>query len=220
VIFGGHELGETGATLRAGPGRIQAASRVAAVVLAAGTSSRMGADNKLLTVNAAGCHMIARVVDAVLASRAAPTLVVVGHQRERILAALAGRAVTSIVAPDYQHGLSASLRAGIAALPASSQAVLVCLGDMPLVTTAMIDQIIEAYDPGQGHCIVVPTYGAKRGNPVLWDRRFFAAMMAISGDTGARVLLLRHVESVREVALGSDAILRDFDTPAALAELT
>ena len=77
--------------------------------------------------------------------------------------------------------------------------MLVCLGDMPLVTQILIDRLLDAYDPAEGNLIVVPTYHGKRGNPVLWDRRFFAEMAALTGDTGARTLLLRHAEHVVEV---------------------
>jgi molybdenum cofactor cytidylyltransferase len=200
-------------------GRRSAAAPVAALVLAAGSSSRMAPRNKLLTTNAAGTAMIARVVDAVLASKAGAPLVVTGHQADRVMASLGGRAVTVVPAINFEAGLSASLGAGIAALPASCPAVLVCLGDMPLVTTSLIDQVIDAYDPTEGRLIVVPTYHGKRGNPVLWDRRFFPDIMALSGDTGARALLLRHAEHVAEIAVDTDAILRDFDTPETLADL-
>jgi molybdenum cofactor cytidylyltransferase len=119
-------------------------------------------------------------------------------------------------APDYESGLSASLRAGLAALPAEADAVLVCLGDMPLVTQDLIDRLLDAYDADEGSLIVVPTHQGKRGNPVLWDRRFFADMAALAGDTGARALLLRHAEHVVEVEWDTDAVLVDFDTPDAL----
>jgi molybdenum cofactor cytidylyltransferase len=95
--------------------------------------------------------------------------------------------------------------------------VLVCLGDMPLVSPAQIDRIVAAYDPDEGRLIVVPTHRGKRGNPVLWDRRFYADMAGLTGDTGARGLLLRHAESVTEVAMETDAVLVDFDTPETLA---
>jgi molybdenum cofactor cytidylyltransferase len=85
---------------------------------------------------------------------------------------------------------------------------------MPLVTAADIDQLIEAYDPGEGRLIVIPTHHGKRGNPVLWDRGFFVEMASLTGDTGARALLLRHAEHVADVELTHDGVLRDFDTPA------
>ncbi len=193
--------------------------RVAGLILAAGLSSRMAPQNKLLAGGGGGTAMVARVADAVLASYAHPVVAVLGHQAEQIAAALAPRLLRLVVAPDYAEGLSASLRAGLAAVPEDAEAVLVCLGDMPLVTAAMIDRLLDTYDAGEGRLIVVPTHQGKRGNPVLWDRRFFAEMAALTGDKGARGLLLRHAEHVAEVELDSKAILLDFDTPASLADV-
>jgi molybdenum cofactor cytidylyltransferase len=189
---------------------------VAAVILAAGLSRRMGPRNKLLLEDGAGLPMVARVADAVLASRAQPVSVVVGHQAGDVRRALAGRDVRFVEAADYAQGLSASLRAGLAAVPDDAAAVLVCLGDMPLVSAVQIDRLVEAYGPEEGRLIVVPTHRGKRGNPVLWDRRFFPEMAALSGDTGARGLLLRHADCVAEVDVGTESILVDFDTPEAL----
>jgi molybdenum cofactor cytidylyltransferase len=197
----------------AGPARPQ----VAAVILAAGLSTRMAGRNKLLAPDASGRAMVARVADAVLASGARPVSVVVGHQADAVLHALDGRDLVRVAAPDYATGLSASLRAGLAAVPATAAAALICLGDMPLVSAADIDRVIEAYDPARGRLIVVPTHGGRRGNPVLWDRRFFADMAALTGDAGARALLGRHDASVVEVDLPSDGVLVDFDTPDAIA---
>ena len=192
---------------------------IAAVVLAAGQSTRMAPHNKLLIADRTGKPMIARVVDNVLASQARPVLVVTGHRGEDIRATLSGRPVTFVDAPDHAAGLSASLKAGIAALPAEVAAVLVCLGDMPLVTGRVLDRILAAYDPDEGRAIVLPTHQGHAGNPVLWDRAFFAEILSLSGDTGARGLLKRHEEQVAEVEAGDDSVLRDFDTVDSLATL-
>jgi molybdenum cofactor cytidylyltransferase len=192
---------------------------VAAVVLAAGTSSRMAPQNKLLVRDRAGKPMIARVVDNLLSSAARPVLVVTGHHGDEIRAALAGRPVTFVTADDYASGLSASLRAGVAALPDQARAAVVCLGDMPLVTGRVVDRLIEAWDPDEGRSIVVPTCKGRRGNPVLWDRALFPAILGLTGDAGARGLLAVHAELVGEVELNDDAVLRDFDTVESLATL-
>jgi molybdenum cofactor cytidylyltransferase len=162
--------------------------------------------------------MIARTVDAVLASRARPVCVVVGHQAPDVAAALAGRGVTIVSAPDYAAGLSSSLRAGLAALPAHVHAAVICLGDMPLITASDIDRVLDAYDPDEGRMIVVPVYRGQRGNPVLWDRSYFTAIAALGGDTGAKHLLAEHAEQVMDVEMPTDSVLRDFDTPDMLAK--
>jgi molybdenum cofactor cytidylyltransferase len=189
---------------------------VAALVLAAGRSRRMAPLNKLLVADDHGVPMIARVVDQVAASGLRPILVVTGHERERVEEALAGRPVIFVHAEDYAQGLSASLRAGIAALPPEAEGVLVCLGDMPLVTAGVMQRLVAAFDPEEGRAIVQPTYRGKQGTPVLWGREFFPEMMAITGDVGARQLVGRHADRLVEVEVGEDGVLRDFDTTEAL----
>lgn len=192
---------------------------VAAVVLAAGRSSRMAPQHKLLVTDRTGTAMVARVVDQVLASTARPVIVVVGHRADDVRAALRGRDVRFVYAAAYADGLSASLRTGIAAVPKTAAAALVCLGDMPLVTGPMMQRLIDAYDPDEGRSVIVPTCRGKTGNPVLWDRRFFPDISGLVGDMGARPLLERHAEHLAPIELGDDAVLRDFDTVESLAGL-
>ena len=192
---------------------------VAGVVLAAGRSSRMAPHNKLLLPDRTGKPMVARVVDNLLSSTARPVIVVVGHRGDEVVQALAGRPVTVVAAADFDAGLSASLRAGIAAVPDGADGAVVCLGDMPLVTGRMIDRLIQAYDPDEGRAIAAPTCRGKLGNPVLWDRRFFSEIIGLSGDMGARPLLQRHEDVLAQVEMDSDAVLRDFDTVDSLATL-
>ena len=186
---------------------------VAAVVLAAGRSQRLGR-NKLLTP-LAGKAVIAHVVDAVLASRARPVVVVTGHQADEVRAVLAGREVRFVHNPDFATGMASSLRSGIAALGDPAGA-LVCLGDMPLVGAHHLNALIDAFDPAADETILVPTWERKRGNPVLWSRRHFEELTAITGDVGARGLLDRHAGAIRSVAMPDDGITLDADTDAAL----
>ena len=197
----------------------RSAPTIAAVVLGAGRSRRMAPHNKLLIADKTGKPMIARVVDNVLSSNARPVLVVLGHMAEQVEHALGGRPVRYVHAADYAEGLSASLKAGIAAVPAECSAALVCLGDMPLVTGRMIDRLLSAYDPDEGRLIVLPAFHGKQGNPMLWDRRFFPEILQISGNLGARFLVGKHMELVVEVEMADDAVLRDFDTTESLATL-
>lgn len=194
-------------------------SRVAAVVLAAGQSTRMAPYNKLLVADRDGKAMVARVVDNLLSSGARPVLVVTGHRADDVKAAIGGRPVIFVTAPDYAEGLSASLKAGIAAVPPEVSAAIVCLGDMPLVTGRMIDRLVAAYDPDEGRTIVVPTHEGRVGNPILWDRAYFPDILVLKGDAGARSLLKRHAEQVTEIEMGDDAVLRDFDTVESLETL-
>lgn len=203
---------------RAGAAEAPRAPRIAAMVLAAGRSSRMGGPNKLLA-DVHGVPLVARTVDAALASSARPVVVVTGHQGDAVRAALTGRPVMFADNPDFADGLSTSLRAGLAALPADVDGALVCLGDMPTVEPGVLDRLIAAYNPTEGRAICVPVAQGKRGNPVLWDRRFFADMARISGDTGAKHLIGENTEQVCEVAVDQDGVLDDVDTPDGLARL-
>jgi len=194
------------------------APRIAAMVLAAGQSRRMGKENKLLAP-VDGRPMVAHVVDAVLASQAKPVAVVTGHDYAAVEAVLPKGRYTLAHNPDYASGLSASLRRGLAALPEDIDGVLVCLGDMPRLTPAILNRLIAAFDPVEGRAICVPTWQGKRGNPVLFARRFFAEMQEVAGDTGARALIGDHAEVVCEVPMDDDAVLVDVDTPEGLAAL-
>jgi len=188
---------------------------IAAVVLGAGRSSRMGGPNKLLA-EIGGRPLLRIVVEAALKSRARPVVVVTGHQRERVEAALEGLPIKLVHNPNYAEGLGTSLKAGIAALAAEVDGAIVCLGDMPQVDSAMIDRLIGALDPDNGALVAVPSIDGKRGNPVVWSRRFFPDLMAVEGDVGARYLIGRYPEAVVEVPLNGTAALTDVDTPEAL----
>jgi molybdenum cofactor cytidylyltransferase len=200
------------------PEAAPAALRVGAVLLAAGLSRRMGAANKLLA-EVDGAPMVARCADAVLASPARPLVVVTGHEAARVRAALAGRELVFAHNPEAAAGLSASLRAGIAALGDKVDGALVCLGDMPWVRTEHIEALIAAFEASGGRSICVPTFDRKRGNPVLWPARHFAEIAALGGDAGARALLDAHAGEVCYVPVADAGVTLDVDTPEALAAL-
>ncbi|MBV6487053.1 MAG: NTP transferase domain-containing protein [Pseudorhodoplanes sp.] len=189
--------------------------RVAAIVLAAGRSTRMGGPNKLLA-ELGGRPLVRIAVEQALASPARPVIVVTGHQRKEVEAALQGLDIVLVHNPAYAEGLSTSLRAGLSAVPDDVDGALVLLADMPHVDVALIARLVAAFDPEKGALVVVPTIEGKRGNPVLWSRRFFPDLMAIEGDVGARHLIGRYAEAVTEVPLTGKAPLADIDTPDAL----
>jgi len=203
-------------TPREGKPKPQRAPRVAAIVLAAGQSSRMGS-NKLLA-ELSGEPMIRRTV-AAMRQAADMTIVVTGRDADGIATALGGLPVTLVHNERYAEGLSTSLRAGIEALPPDTDAAVIALGDMPLVTAESVRRLIAAYSPAEHRSICVPVHKGERGNPVLWGRQHFAALRDMSGDRGARVLFEALGEEIVEVAMPDDAVLRDADTPEALARL-
>ncbi|TAK47917.1 MAG: 4-diphosphocytidyl-2C-methyl-D-erythritol kinase [Xanthobacteraceae bacterium] len=193
-------------------------ARVAAVILAGGQSRRMGGPNKLLA--AAGDKPLVRhAAEQALASRLRPVIVVTGHQRAEVEAVLGGLEVHFVHNPDFAEGIASSVRAGIAAVPAEAEGAAVCLGDMPLVEAALLDRMADRFAPDHGALIVVPVRDGRRGNPVLWSRRFFPELMLLAGDVGARHLLERYREAVAEVAVDDEGAFLDVDTPEALGSL-
>lgn len=203
----------TGEALREDPDR----PKVAAVVLAAGRATRFGGDK--LTTPVGGIPMVRRAAEAAMASQASPVIVVTGHDEAGVRAALAGLdGIRLVHNPDFADGQSTSLKAGLAAVPESCEAAVVMLADMPLVDAAVVDAVIAGYRPQAGSLIVVPRHEGRRGNPVLWSRRYFAELAAVEGDRGGRDLLKRHGEAVAEVDAGP-AVTVDVDDRATLAEL-
>ncbi|GGF03472.1 4-diphosphocytidyl-2C-methyl-D-erythritol kinase [Aliidongia dinghuensis] len=190
--------------------------RIAALVLAAGQSRRMGPDNKLLIL-LDGKPMVRHAVEVALASAARPVIVVTGHQQDAVRSALDGLDVRFAHNPDYADGLSGSLKAGLSAVPEDADGAVVCLGDMPDVSAGLIDRLIAGFSPVEGRAILAPVRGGRRGNPVLWARRFFDELMGLSGDTGAKHLIANYGEFLTEIEAPDDGVLIDLDTPAALA---
>jgi len=165
----------------------------------------------------AGKPLVRTVTEQALASGASGVIVVTGHQAGEVEKALAGLKVKFVRNPDFAAGLASSVRTGIAAVPANADGAVVCLGDMPLIDARLIDRLIEAFAPDRGELIAVPVSDGRRGNPVLWSRRFFTELMALDGDIGARHLIARHAEAVAEVPVEGHGAFLDIDTPEALA---
>jgi len=199
------------------PVRAPVGRRVAALILAAGSSRRMGNGNKLLQ-EAGGVPMLRRVANAALASRCTSVLVVTGFAAADVQNCLAGLELNFAYNPEYETGMASSMRCGLASLPADANAAVVLLADMPWIDGGHVDRLLAAFDPQQPK-IVVPVKDGRRGNPILWPRSFFAEMKAVEGDVGARDVLRRHADQIDHVAFDDDAIFADVDTPEALTGL-
>jgi len=188
---------------------------VAAIILAAGRSTRMGGPNKLLA-ELEGMKLVRIATEQALASKASEVIVVTGHQAELVEQALDGLKVKFVRNPDFAGGLASSVKAGIAAVPEKADGAVICLGDMPLIDAHLIDRLVEAFAPDRGNLIVVPVADGRRGNPVVWSRRFFSELMTLDGDIGARHLIAKHGEAVAEVPVDGESAFLDIDTPQAL----
>ena len=190
--------------------------RIAAIVLAAGRSSRMGPHNKLLeTID--GKTIVARVVGAAISSGSDPVIVVTGFEADRIEAALRGLSVTFAHNAQFAKGMSSSIKAGLKAIPKDCDGALILLGDMPEVEASDIEALIAAFAGREAIC--VPVRDGRQGNPVLWGASYFREMIDLTGDAGAKSLIVRHAEHVIEVPLASNGIFADVDTPDDLARL-
>ncbi|OBQ61228.1 NTP transferase domain-containing protein [Mesorhizobium erdmanii] len=188
--------------------------KVAIVLLAAGRSSRMGGPNKLMALFD-GKPLVRRTAERALGSKTSGTIVVTGHQRERVRAALSGLDVTFADNPDFADGLSTSLKAGIAYLPEDTAGAMIVLGDMPGVVSDDLDRLIDAFRKAGGNSVVRASHQGKRGNPVLLPRSLFPAIAHLEGDTGARHLVEAEGLDVIDVEIGEGASV-DVDTREAL----
>ncbi len=198
-------------------GITQRAPRIAAIVLAAGTSSRMGA-NKMLA-DFRGMPMLRATLLQIAASAVDEIVVVTGHESGKVEAIIAGLRARVVHNPHFAEGLSTSVRCGIEAVADDVDAVVVCLGDMPLIEAGLIDRMTAAFNPAEHRALVIPVFDGDIGNPVLWGKEYFVKLMALEGDRGARGLVERLRSEAVEVEAVSDAIFRDADTPEALAGL-
>ncbi|MBZ9864137.1 molybdopterin-binding/glycosyltransferase family 2 protein [Mesorhizobium sp. CA15] len=196
------------------PQPARSALKVDIVLLAAGRSSRMGGPNKLLALFD-GEPLVRRTAGRALGSKAAATVVVTGHQRERVRSALGGLGVTFVDNPDFADGLASSLKAGIAKVAPDAAGAMIVLGDMPGVSSKDLDSLIDAFRRAGGRSVVRASHQGKRGNPVLLPRSLFAAVAQLEGDTGARHLVEAEGLDVVDVEIGQGASI-DVDTREAL----
>lgn len=183
--------------------------RVAAIVLAAGTSSRMPGQNKL-TLPLGGRTVLEQTVASACGSRAAEVVVVLGYQAAELKDNLRSYPVRLAFNPRFQEGQSTSVLAGLRAVSPGADAAVFLLGDQPLVTPEVIDALIDAYAL-HGNPVVAPTFRGQMGNPVLFGRGLFPELFEISGDRGGRPVLERHRQQLLEVPVRCRGILADID---------
>ena len=192
----------------------------AAVLLAAGKSTRMGDRNKLLEQwrgRELVCHAAAALQEAREGGTVARVLVVTGHEAERVASVCGGLGLEIVHNERYETGMASSLKAGVAALGEEVDGVIVCLGDMPGVTPSLLAKLVGAFSPEEGKDIVVPVFGKKRGHPVLFGARHFPGLSALEGDHGARSVIEANADAVAEVE-ADESVLVDLDDPEAFRE--
>jgi molybdenum cofactor cytidylyltransferase len=197
-------------------------TRVGAVILAAGQSSRFraggGPDPTKLVAKLDGKPIVRRVVEAALAAKARPVVVVTGYARDSVEAAIAGLEIGVAFNPKFASGLASSLSLGLSAMPRGIVGALVLLGDMPWIEPQLIDTLIDAFLARKDALAAVPLREGRRGNPVLLSQKLFERAMRLTGDEGARNLIgaLGAGELV-EVDAPDIGVTFDIDTPDDLA---
>lgn len=192
---------------------------VTAIVLAAGTSRRMGAANKLL-LPLGDRPLVVHAVEAVRAAPVEDVVVVTGHERAAVEAALAHLPVCFVHNADYASGMASSLRRGVEAAPSETDGIMIGLGDMPLVRPETVAQVRARFAEAPRPAIVVPVRDGRRGHPVLFDAAFRDELQQLRGDGGARPVIQAHPGAVVEVPVEDPGIFRDIDTRAAYDALT
>lgn len=195
----------------------EGAEKIAALVLAAGRSTRFGKENKLLAPFE-GRPMLVHVLGTITESGLDPVIVVTGHEADAVRALAGPHANRCVDNPRFAEGLSTSLRAGLAAMPETVGATFVMLGDMPRVSAATLRRLMLAAAEYPATQAFVPTFEGHWGNPVLVRRALFPSLKALHGDQGARKLLEASREAVMEIPVEDAGILADFDTKAAFGQ--
>lgn len=195
-------------------------SRTAAVILAAGTSSRMGEERNKLLLPLYHRPVLAHVIEAVLGSRARPIVLVLGYQasevRAHIQQDLKEGELEVIENPDYAQGQSTSMKAGLRALLSGAHqndldGVIFLLGDQPMITSAMINELIALREQS-GKRIILPLYQGQRGNPVIFALDLVPELLQVNGDEGGRGVLKRHPDEIATLEMGEEAANFDVDT--------
>jgi molybdenum cofactor cytidylyltransferase len=187
---------------------------VSAIILAAGTSSRMGQAKQLLPLGSS--TVLAQTIEHACAAKVGEVVLVLGSSAEPIRHQLSPSLLAGIkvvVNQSYEQGMASSLRTGLSALDPQSAAALIILGDQPFTPPQTLDQIIQAYRDS-GAPIVIPTWQGTRGNPVLLDRSVFSEALALEGDVGCRAIFGKHLEEIVNVEVEDNGVLLDIDDQA------
>jgi len=185
---------------------------IAAIVPAAGMSTRMGRNKLLLAFE--GKPLIAQAVDTLLESEVDEIIVVLGHEADAVKEKLQGKQVTVVENPSYRQGMSTSIRAGLGAVSSGTTAIMIYLADQPLLEAQEVNRLIRALVEArkQGKSIVVPFFHGQRGNPVILDSSHKEAILEVVGEVGCKRVIKRNPDKVLVVEMETDHVVRDVDS--------
>lgn len=187
---------------------------ISAIVLAAGESTRMGKQNKLL-LPFQGQTLIERTVDTVLQSDVGEVIVVLGHEAQRVREVLGDRPVKFRQNESYQKGMTTSIQSGVQAADDRTDGFMICLSDLPLIEADELNHLLQAFDSAvkvNPFGIVIPLFEGQRGNPVILSAIYKHDILAHQEMHGCKGIIKQNLENVREVEMNTDRVLRDIDT--------
>ena len=184
---------------------------ISATILAAGGSSRMENENKLLLPFQEGL-VINQVCNTILNSGLKPVIVVTGFEHKKIEKALPKSIDQIIHNPEWEDGMAGSIYAGMSILPDTVDGNMIVLGDMPLLTTHTLKQLIEQFCVHEGKQIIYPVYSGQQANPVIFPRKYFNEILSSTGDKGCKKVLKQYPDDAVEVLVDSNEVILDCDT--------
>ena len=190
-------------------------STVSAILLAAGSSRRMGSRNKLL-LPVKGKPLVRHMLDTLLASRVNEIIVVTGFEEGRVREVLPDSDITVIHNPRHLSGMTSTIQQGVLACSSNTSAYLICLSDTPFILLQDIHLILDTYQKALNkfaHPIVIPRYKKKAGHPKLFSSHYRDQILNHKGSEGLKNLILEHSNSVVYTEIDSNRIYTDIDTP-------
>ena len=181
---------------------------ISAILLAAGESKRMGQPKQLLPFR--GSTLLGQIVENLLQSQAAETIVVLGSQAEKIIPQIAGEPVRIVVNQEFEQGMSSSIKCGLSHISEVADGVMIVLGDQPLIEKETIDLLIERHRQSE-RGIILPVYNGIRGHPVIFAMKYKDELMRLTGDIGGKQIVERHPSDVLEVEVDSESVVISID---------
>ncbi len=181
---------------------------ISAIILAAGESKRMGQPKQLLPFR--GSTLLGQIVENLLQSQAAETIVVLGSQAEKIIPQIAREPIRIVVNPDFEQGMSSSIKCGLNHISEAADGVMIVLGDQPLIEKETIDLLIEKHRQSE-RGIILPVYKGIRGHPVIFKMKYKDELLRLTGDIGGKQIVERHPSDVLEVEVDSESVVISID---------
>lgn len=182
---------------------------ISAILLAAGESKRMGKLKQLMPFGQS--TIVEQAIDNLFNSTVDEIIAVLGYRAEEVIKTIAAKAVKLVVNPDYEQGMSTSIIAGLNLVDSGTQAIMLVLGDQPLINSQTINRLIEEFH-NHNKGIVIPTYQSRRGHPTIFAIKYKEKLLELKGDIGGRQIVKDHPNDILEVAVDSKSIITDIDT--------